>query len=143
MKPPNRPPGARIMSGLALAAALAATTPSARANVYATDIKLNGTAANTTLAERAQFNKIRNADAAVVADLPDRLRFDQVLMMLRAQFAGFGKLFSKCCDHGDLAANQFGRQRGQPIELTLRPAVLDSYVLAFIEALAKSAETIP
>ena len=38
---------------------------------------------------------------------------------------------SRCCDHGDLAANQFGRQRGQPIELTLRPAVLDRYVLAF------------
>ena len=28
-------------------------------------------------------------------------------------------------DHGDLAANQFGRQRRQPIVLTLCPAVFD------------------
>ena len=57
------------------------------------------------------------------------------------------RTISNCCDHGDLAANQFGRQRGQPIELTLRPAVLDRYVLAFniagvFEALAKSAHTV-
>jgi hypothetical protein len=50
-------------------------------------------------------------------------------------------------DHGDTSANQFGRQRGQPIELTLRPAVLDRYVLAFniagvFEALAKCAQTL-
>jgi hypothetical protein len=49
--------------------------------------------------------------------------------------------------HGDLAANQFGRQRGQPIKLTLCPAVLDRYVLAFniagvFEALMKSAQTV-
>src|SRR5262249_62116158 len=54
---------------------------------------------------------------------------------------------SKCCDHGDLAANQFARQRGQPIKLTLCPAVLDRYVLAFniagvFEALMKSAQTV-
>ena len=33
-------------------------------------------------------------------------------------------------DHGHLPANQFGRQRRQPIELTLRPAVFDRDVLA-------------
>ena len=33
-------------------------------------------------------------------------------------------------DHGDLPANQFGRQRRQPIDLTLRPAVFDRDVLA-------------
>ena len=33
-------------------------------------------------------------------------------------------------NHGDLTANQFGRQRRQPIELVLRPAIFDRYVLA-------------
>ena len=45
-------------------------------------------------------------------------------------------------DHGDPAANQFGRQRRQPTDLTLRPSVLDGHVLALdvadlIEALPK------
>ena len=45
-------------------------------------------------------------------------------------------------DHGDLAANQFGGQCRQPIELTLRPAVFDRHVLAldiasFAEALSE------
>ena len=44
--------------------------------------------------------------------------------------------------HGDLAANQFGRQRREPIKLTLRPTVFDRDVLAFdiaclLQALAK------
>ena len=47
-----------------------------------------------------------------------------------AALAATAAAISNCCDHGDLASNQFGRQRGQPIELTLRPAVLDRYVLA-------------
>ena len=33
-------------------------------------------------------------------------------------------------DHGDLPANQFGRQRRQPIDLILRPAVFDRHILA-------------
>jgi hypothetical protein len=33
-------------------------------------------------------------------------------------------------DHGDPPANQFGRQRRQPIELSLGPAVFDRHVLA-------------
>src|SRR5438552_431551 len=32
-------------------------------------------------------------------------------------------------DHGDPPANQFGRQRRQPIELSLGPAVFDHQVL--------------
>ena len=32
-------------------------------------------------------------------------------------------------DHGNLTANQFGRQRRQSIELTVGPAILDRYVL--------------
>ena len=50
-------------------------------------------------------------------------------------------------DHGDLSANQFGRQRRQSIDLILGPAVFDRYVLALdiagvLEALAKSAQTV-
>ena len=50
-------------------------------------------------------------------------------------------------DHGDPPANQFGRQRRQPIELTFRPTVLDRHVLAFdvaglLEALAESTQTL-
>ena len=50
-------------------------------------------------------------------------------------------------DHGDLSANQFGRQRRQPIELILGPAVFDRHVLALdiagvLQALAKCAQTV-
>ena len=50
-------------------------------------------------------------------------------------------------DHGDLSANQFGRQRRQPIDLTFGPAVFDRHVLAldiagFLQALAKCAQTV-
>ena len=50
-------------------------------------------------------------------------------------------------DHGDLPANQFGRQRRQPIDLVLGPAVFDRHVLALdiagvFEALAKCAQTL-
>ena len=50
-------------------------------------------------------------------------------------------------DHGDLSANQFGRQRRQSIDLILRPAVFDRHVLALdiagvFEALAKSAQPV-
>ena len=50
-------------------------------------------------------------------------------------------------DHGDLSANQVGRQRRQPIHLTLRPAVFDRHVLALdiagvFEALAECAQTV-
>ena len=50
-------------------------------------------------------------------------------------------------DHGDLPANQIGRQRRQPIDLILGPAVFDRHVLAldkarFLQALAKSAQTV-
>ena len=50
-------------------------------------------------------------------------------------------------DHGDLPANQFGRQRRQSIELILGPAVFDRHVLALdiagvFQALAKSAQTV-
>ena len=50
-------------------------------------------------------------------------------------------------DHGDPSANQFGRQRRQPIDLTFGPAVFDRDVLALdiadlLEALAESAQTI-
>ena len=50
-------------------------------------------------------------------------------------------------DHGDLPANQFGRQRRQPIGLTLGPAVFDRHVLAldiagFLQALAECAQTV-
>ena len=45
-------------------------------------------------------------------------------------------------DHGDLPANQLGRQRGQPIDLILGPAIFDRNVLALdiagvFQALAK------
>ena len=51
-------------------------------------------------------------------------------------------------DHGDLAANQIGRQLRQSIELTLRPAVFDRHVLALdiagiLEALTKAARRSP
>ena len=51
-------------------------------------------------------------------------------------------------DHGDLSANQFGRQRRQPIDLILGPAVFDRHVLALdiaglLQALAKSAQSGP
>ena len=50
-------------------------------------------------------------------------------------------------DHGDLAANQFGRQRRQSIHLILGPAVFDRYVLALdvaalLQALAECAQTV-
>ncbi len=50
-------------------------------------------------------------------------------------------------DHGDLSANQFGRQLRQPIDLIVGPAVFDRHVLALdiaglLEALAKCAQTI-
>ena len=50
-------------------------------------------------------------------------------------------------DHGDLSANQIGRQLRQPIDLILGPAVYDRHVLALdiaglLQALAKSAQTV-
>ena len=50
-------------------------------------------------------------------------------------------------DHGDPSANQIGRQRRQPIDLILGPAVFDRHVLALdiagvLQALAKSAQTV-
>ena len=50
-------------------------------------------------------------------------------------------------DHGDLSANQFGRQRRQSIDLILGPAVFDRHVLALdiagvFEALAECAQTV-
>jgi len=39
-----------------------------------------------------------------------------------------------CHDHGHLTANEIGRQRRQPIIMTLRPAVFDRHVPAFNEA---------
>src|SRR5215471_3247289 len=50
-------------------------------------------------------------------------------------------------DHGDLSANQFGRQQRQPIYLALRPAVFDQHVLALdiagvFEALAECAQAV-
>ena len=50
-------------------------------------------------------------------------------------------------DHGDPPANQFGRQRRQPIELSLGPAVFDRHVLALdiaalLQALAKYAQIV-
>jgi hypothetical protein len=50
-------------------------------------------------------------------------------------------------DHGDPSANQIGRQRRQPVVLTLRPAVFDRYGLALdiagvFEALTKSAQAL-
>ena len=58
----------------------------------------------------------------------------------RSEVAGRG-------DHGDLPANQFGRQRRQPIDLILGPAVFDRHVLALdiagvLQALAKCAQTV-
>src|SRR5215467_13067339 len=50
-------------------------------------------------------------------------------------------------DHGDLFTNQFGRQRGQPIDLILGPTVFDRYVLALdiaglFQSLAKCAQKV-
>src|SRR5262249_31808815 len=50
-------------------------------------------------------------------------------------------------DHGDLSANQFGRQRRQSIDLIVSPAVFDCYVLTLdiagiLQALPKSAQTL-
>ena len=50
-------------------------------------------------------------------------------------------------DHGDLSANQFGRQRRQPIELIVGPAVFDRHVLALdiaalLQGLAKYAQIV-
>ena len=50
-------------------------------------------------------------------------------------------------DHGDLPANQIGRQRRQPIELIFGPAVFDRHVLALdiaglLQALAEAAQTV-
>ena len=50
-------------------------------------------------------------------------------------------------DHRDPPANQFGRQRRQPIVSGFRPAVLDRDVLALdiaglLQALAKSRQTV-
>src|SRR4051812_7257184 len=52
-----------------------------------------------------------------------------------------------CGDHGDLSANQFGGKLGQPLELTLREAIIDRHVLALDKAdipepLAKSSNAI-
>jgi len=54
---------------------------------------------------------------------------------------------SERSDHGNLPPDQFGRQRGQPIELIVSPAVFDRHVLALdvagvLQALTKSAQTI-
>ena len=51
------------------------------------------------------------------------------------------------CDHGDLPANQIGRQLRQPMDLILGPAVQDRNVLALdiagvFQALAKAAQTV-
>src|SRR5512142_1105639 len=56
MKPANCLRRNRIPSGLALALALATAAPSARANVYAPNIKLNGMAANATMAQGTSLN---------------------------------------------------------------------------------------
>src|SRR5262249_16952713 len=50
-------------------------------------------------------------------------------------------------DHGDPSVNQFGCERRQPIELPLRPAVYDRYILALdiaaiLQTLAKSTQTV-
>src|SRR5262249_22931021 len=50
-------------------------------------------------------------------------------------------------DHGDLSANQFGRQRRQSIDLIVSPAIFDCYVLTLdiagiLQALPKSAQTL-
>ena len=50
-------------------------------------------------------------------------------------------------DHGDLPANQIGRQRRQSIELIVGPAILDRHVLALdkaglLQALAECAQAI-
>jgi hypothetical protein len=49
--------------------------------------------------------------------------------------------------HGDLPANQIGRQRRQPVKLIVGPAIFDRYGLALdiagiFEAPAKSAQTV-
>jgi len=51
-------------------------------------------------------------------------------------------------DHRDLPANQFGRQRRQPLHLVLSPAVFDRDVLALdvaglLEALTERSQAIP
>src|SRR5262249_11545971 len=64
---------------------------------------------------------------------------------------GFGcerrRRTSRRCDHRDPAANQIGRQTRQPIQLVVRKAIIDRYVLALgiaglCEPLAESAETV-
>src|SRR5262249_16851522 len=45
-----------------------------------------------------------------------------------------GRSAAKGRDHCHLAVNQISRQSGQPIIVTLRPAVFDQHVLAFDEA---------
>src|SRR5262249_2294251 len=52
---------------------------------------------------------------------------------------------SACDDHGDVAADQFARQRRQPVQFVVSPAVFDREVLALdiagvLEALAESAQ---
>src|SRR5262249_34211484 len=55
---------------------------------------------------------------------------------------------SDCCDHGNSAANQVGRQRWQSIGSIIGPAVFDRYVLAIdkarlLHALVECAQLIP
>ena len=51
-----------------------------------------------------------------------------------AAFAARRRREARRGDHGDLTADQIGRQRRQPVVLTLRPAVFDRDVLALDEA---------
>ena len=52
------------------------------------------------------------------------------IVVVAALAASAGTVTSGRDDHGDLSANQFGRQRRQSIELVLGPAVFDRHVLA-------------
>jgi len=56
----------------------------------------------------------------------DRDRRRRSLCRERGGSAGRG-------DHGDLSAHQIGRERRQPIVVTLRPAIFDRHVAAFDE----------
>jgi hypothetical protein len=56
MKSPKCPCGNSIIGGLALALALATSTPSAHANVYATNIKLNGSLLDVSVAAGASVS---------------------------------------------------------------------------------------
>src|SRR5262249_16551757 len=55
---------------------------------------------------------------------------------------------SDCCDHGNSAANQVGRQRWQSIGSIIGPAIFDRHVLAIdkarlLQALVECAQLIP